>query len=393
MRYTLLIGILLLAGLAWGQVDLVKPLEDNKNDNTLLVGYQFEPVIEMTVTPVENQGASGTCWSYCSSSFLESEMIRTGRKPVDLSEMFTVRKVYEEKAVNYVRMHGSYNFGEGGALPDVVQIYGKYGAVPESVYQGLNYGTDINRHGEMQSMLKAMVDAVVANPNKQLTPVWKEAVSKVLDVYLGEYPSEFEYGGKTYTPTSFAEEVIGLNADDYLQISSFTHQPFYKPFTMMVPDNWAYGLTYNVPLDELTVIIDHALLKGYTVAWATDVSEKYFSWRNGIAYVPEKEFNEMCDEERINMFKGPKPERVITPEMRQEAYDNYTTSDDHGMHIVGLVKDQTGAEWYKVKNSWGENNDYKGFLYVSKNYVRYKSISILLHKDGVPKEIRKKLEI
>ena len=392
MRYTFILVAFMAAGAAWGQVDLIKSMEGNQSENTLK-GYHFEPVVDTKVTPVENQGASGTCWSYCSNSFLESEMIRLGKEPVDLSEMFTVRKVYEEKAENYVRMHGSYSFGQGGALPDVVQIYGKYGAVPESIYQGLNYGTDVNNHSEMESILKGMVDAVVSNPNKQLTPVWKEAIRKVLDVYLGEHPSEFEYEGKTYTPASFAEQVVGLKADDYCQISSFIHQPFYKPFIMLVPDNWAYGTTYNVPLDDLTGIIDHALSEGFTVAWAADVSEKYFSWRNGIAYVPEKEFQDMTDEERINMFKGPHPERAITPEMRQEAYDNYTTSDDHGMHIVGLVKDQTGTEWYKVKNSWGENNEYKGFLYVSKNYVRYKSIAILLHKNGVPKDIRKKLEM
>ena len=392
MRYTLLLPFLLSTAMAAGQVDIVKSQEADPNQQAI-TGFQFQPMIELEVLGVENQGASGTCWSYCSSSFLESEMIRMGKQPVDISEMFTVRKVYEEKAVNYVRMHGAYNFGQGGALPDVVEITGKYGAVPESVYQGLEYGTDINKHDEMEAILKAMVEAVVSNPNKQLTPVWKTAVNKVLDVYLGEHPQEFEYSGKKYTPESFAREVVGLNASDYVQISSFTHHELYKPFIMLVPDNWAYGTTYNVALDDLTPIIDAALQKGFTIAWATDVSEKYFSWKNGIAYVPEKEFTQMSDEEKATMFKGPKPERTITPELRQEAFDNYTTTDDHGMHIIGLVKDQNGKEWYKVKNSWGDNNDYKGFLYVSKNYVRFKSIAILLHKDGVPKEIRKKLDI
>lgn len=382
--------LIAIAGTA--QVDLIKSLEGNQSARAT-EGFQFTSIIDLEATPVENQGASGTCWSYCTSSFLESEMIRMGKEPVDLSEMFTVRKVYEEKAVNYVRMHGTYNFGQGGALPDMVQVLGKYGAVPEAHYQGLNYGSDINKHSEMEMILKGMVDAVVSNPNKQLTPVWKEAVSRVLDVYLGEYPSEFEYQGKKYTPKTFAEQVVGLKADEYVQVSSFLEHPVYKPFIMMVPDNWAYGATYNVQLDDLTSIIDHALKEGYSISWAADVSEKYFSWKNGVAFVPEKELSQMNEEERSTLFKGPKPERVITPDMRQAAYDDYTTTDDHGMHIVGLVKDQAGKEWYKVKNSWGENNDHKGYLYVSKAYVQYKSIAILLHKDGIPKEIRKKLDI
>jgi bleomycin hydrolase len=374
------------------QVDLIKSLEGNKSENAV-EGFQFQPIVDLEVLPVENQGASGTCWSYCSSSFLESEMIRMGKEPVDLSEMFTVRKVYEEKAVNYVRMHGAYNFGQGGALPDVIQMYGKYGAVPEEAYTGLNYGTDVNKHSEMEAMLKAMLDAVVSNPNKQLSPVWKEAIAAVLDAYLGDYPAEFEYKGKKYTPKTFAEQVIGVKADDYVQVSSFQEHPLYKPFIMLVPDNWTFGPTYNVQLAEMTDIIDHALREGYSISWAADVSEKYFSWKNGVAYVPVKEFTEMNDEERMSMFKGPKPERTITPEMRQEAYDNYTTTDDHGMHIVGLVKDQNGKEWYKVKNSWGESNDHKGYLFASKAFVQFKTTAILLHKGGIPKEIRKKLDI
>ncbi|MBK7335324.1 MAG: aminopeptidase [Saprospirales bacterium] len=392
MRSTLLLAFLIPAGMATGQVDLIKSLEGNQSEKAA-EGFLFQPIVNLEALGIENQGASGTCWSYCTSSFLESEMIRQGKQPVDLSEMYTVRKVYEEKAINYVRMHGSYSFGEGGALPDFVQVYGKYGAVPETAYQGLEYGSDINKHGELEAILKGMIEAVVSNPNKQLTPVWKEAVNRVLDVYLGDNPKEFEYQGKKYTPETFAEEVVGLKANDYVQISSFASNELYKPFIMMVPDNWAYGQTYNVQLDDLTDIIDAALQKGFSVAWAADVSEKYFSWKNGVAFVPEKEYAAMTDEERAAMFKGPKPERIITPEIRQEAYDNYTTTDDHGMHIIGLVKDQTGKEWYKVKNSWGESNDHKGYLYVSKNYVRYKSIAILMHKDGVPKDIRKKLDI
>jgi bleomycin hydrolase len=391
-RGILFLLMVLTLGTTYAQVDLINKVKDNQSENAL-EGFQFEPVIDLETTSVKNQGASGTCWSYCSNSFLETEMIRMGKEPVDLAEMFTVRKVYEEKADRYVRMHGHLNFGQGGALPDVVEMYGKYGTVPQEVYAGLNYGTDINRHGEMEAILVGMLDAVIANKNRKLSPVWKQAINEVLNLYLGEYPEEFEYNGKTYTPKSFADEVVGLKADDYVQITSWTHEPFYDEMIMMVPDNWAYGVSHNVPMEDMITIIDHALDKGYSISWAADVSEKYFSWRNGIAYVPEKDYYDMTDQERASMFKGPQPEMKITQEMRQVSYDNYTTTDDHGMQIVGKYKDQNGKEWYRVKNSWGEGNDYEGYLYVTKNYVRYKTIAFLLHKGGIPKEIKGKLSL
>ena len=377
---------------AFAQVDLINKVKDNQSENAK-EGFVWTPVVDVERTDVKNQGASGTCWSYCSNSFLESEMARIGKKPINLAEMYTVRNVYEEKADSYVRMHGHLNFGQGGALPDVINMYGKYGAVPQSAYEGLEYGEAINRHGEMEAILQAMLDAVIENKNKKLTPNWKEAYAAVLDVYLGTFPEKFEYEGKTYTPQSFAKEQVGLNADDYVQITSFTHHDFYEPMMIMVPDNWSYGMSYNVQMDDMITIIDNALKNGYSISWASDVSEKYFSWRNGIAYVPEKDYRKMTAEERDAMFKGPKPERKITQEMRQEAYDNYTTTDDHGMQIVGISKDQNGEEWYLVKNSWGTRNDYEGYLYVSKNFVRYKTLSFLLHKDGIPKDLKKKLSL
>jgi bleomycin hydrolase len=235
------------------------------------------------------------------------------------------------------------------------------------------------------------MDAIIANKNRKLSPAWKDAMAGVLDAYLGEVPKEFEYNGKTYTPQTFASDVVGINADDYIQITSWNHQPFYKPMVIMVPDNWNYGLSYNVQMDDMIEILDHALENGYTVSWAGDVSEKYFSWKNGIAYVPAKDIRKMTSEEQASLFKGPKPEMEITQEMRQEGYDNYTTTDDHGMQFVGISKDQNGKEWYLVKNSWGESNDYGGYLYISKNYVRLKTMSFLLHKDGVPAGLQKKI--
>ncbi|MCB9299043.1 MAG: aminopeptidase [Lewinellaceae bacterium] len=389
----ILMGLAMMLGTAgFTQVDLINKVKDNQSENAK-EGFQWETVVDVERMAVENQGASGTCWSYSSNSFLESEMARQGREPVDLSEMFIVRTTYEDKADRYVRMHGNLTFGQGGALPDVVDMYRKYGMVPESVYAGLNYGTDYNQHSEMEAILKGILDAVVANKNKQLTPVWKQAYSSVLDAYLGDYPKEFQYMGKTYTPKTFANEVVGLNADDYVQLTSWSHHPLYKPCVLLVPDNWAYGLYYNVQMNDMISIIDNALRKGYSVAWAADVSEKYFSWKNGVAYVPEKDYYKMTAEEREAMFNGPKPEMEITPDIRQQGYDNYTTTDDHGMHIVGIAKDQNGKEWYLVKNSWGAGNDYEGYLYVSKNYVRYKTLSLLLHKDGIPANIRKELGV
>lgn len=377
---------------AQAQVDLINKVKSNQSENAK-AGFQFETIIDLEANPVKNQGASGTCWSYCSNSFIESEMARMEKEPVDIAEMFTVRKVYEEKAEKYVRMHGQYNFGQGGALPDALQMLQKYGTLPASLYEGLNYGTSINRHGEMEAILKGMLDAVIANKNKQLSPAWKEAYNKVLDVYLGAIPEEFEYMGKTFTPKSFADTYVGIDANDYVQVSSFSHQPYYEPFVMMVPDNWAYGQTYNVHMEDMINIIDHALAEGYSISWATDVSEKYFSWKNGIAFVPTKPFKQMSAEEKATLFAGPQPEMDITPEIRQAAYDNYTTTDDHGMQIVGKAKDQDGKEWYIVKNSWGTKNDYEGYLYVSKNYVRYKTIALLLHKNAIPAGIKGKLDL
>ncbi|MCI4650171.1 C1 family peptidase [Phaeodactylibacter sp.] len=382
----------LLALPAGAQVDLINKVKNNQSENAK-AGFQWTPVVDLERTSVKNQGASGTCWSYSSNSFLESEMIRMGKEPVDLAEMFTVRNTYEEKADRYVRLHGNLNFGQGGALPDVIDMYGKYGAVPQSAYAGLNYGYDYNRHGEMEAILKGMLDAVIANKNKRLSPAWKEAYNKVLDVYLGEHPESFEYMGKTYTPKSFAKEVVGVEANDYVQVTSWTHHPLYEKCVILVPDNWTYGESYNVAMEDMITIIDHALENGYSISWAADVSEKYFSWKNGIAFVPEQDYADMSAEEREQLFNGPKPEAAITVEMRQEAYDNYTTTDDHGMQIVGISKDQNGKEWYLVKNSWGTGNDYEGYLYVSKNYVRFKTLSFLLHKEGIPASLRKKLSM
>lgn len=353
-------------------------------------GFEFKEVVNIETTNVKNQGASGTCWSYSANSFLETEMIRKGKDPVDLAEMFFVKKVYMDKGERYVRMHGSLKFGQGGALPDVFEMYKKYGAVPQEAFSGLNYGTDLNRHGELSSMLKAMLDAVIKNKNKKLTPVWKQAYESVLDVYLGDNEDHFNYNGKSYTPQTFAKEVVGLDGNDYVQFTSFTHQPYYENMIILVPDNWNYGNTMNVQMNDMVEIVDHSLKNGYSVALATDVSEKYFSWKKGMGYVPTKEFRKMEDEEKETMFSYPITEAKITIERRQMEYDNYQTTDDHAMHIVGISKDQDGKEWYLVKNSWDTKNAYNGYLYISKAFFTLKTTAFMINKNALSSKMKNK---
>ena len=374
------------------QDNLVNSLKTNQSANSK-EGFNFTTVINLANTSVKNQGSSGTCWSYSTNSFLESEMIREGKQPVDLSEIYSARCAYVEKGINYVRMHGAVSLGDGGEPHDVINMFRKYGAVPQINYSGLNNCTTTNKFNEMSTIMEAILKAVVSNPNGELTPNWVQAYTGAIDAYLGKVPETFDYKGKTYTPQTFAKEVVGINPDDYIELSSETDQPLYKKYTLMVPDNWDYNQVYNVQLHEMTDIIDYALKNGYTVEWSTDVSEKSFSWKNGVAYVPEKKYNDMTEDERKAMFNGPKAELQITPEVRQQAYDNYGTTDDHGMHIVGLAKDQTGKEYYIVKNSWGASNDYKGYLYVTKAFVQYKTTALMLNKNGLPKEIRQKIGV
>jgi len=368
-------------------------------------GYKFEKIYDIEVTSVKDQARSGTCWSFAGLSFLEAEMMRMGKSPVDLSEMFIVRHCYSDKAVKYVRLHGSLNFGPGGAFHDVLYVLKKYGAVPESVYNGLEYGENEHTHGELDATLKSYVDAIIKNPNRKLSTSWHEGFNGILDAYLGKLPENFTFNGKKFTPKSFAKEVVGLNPNDYVQITSFTHHPFYSQFIIEIPDNWLWGSVYNVTLDEMMTIITEAVKNGYTVGWASDVSEKGFSYKNGVAVVPETDIAEMAGsererwealtpaerEKRLYSFEEPLKEKTITQEMRQEAFDNYQTTDDHGMHITGMAKDQNGIIYFKVKNSWDTNNIYEGYLYASESFMKYKTLSIMVHKDAIPKDIRKKL--
>jgi len=354
--------------------------------------YKFIKVASLDALPVENQSISGTCWSFSALSFMESEMLRMGKEGINLSEMFVVNHAYEDKAKKYIRMHGTINFGGGGAFHDIPYVIRNYGIVPEEVYSGINYGATYHDHREMDKMLKAMVDVVVSNPGKKLSPVWEDAIQSVINDYLGTIPKEFTYQGKKYTPKSFAKST-GLDMDNYLELSSYTHHPFFSWFILEVPDNWMWGEVFNVPLDDLIRTIDHALENGYTVAWAADVSEKGFSYRNGLAIVPEDPATlDTKDETTPNAFLEPVPEKEITQEMRQEAFDNYETTDDHGMQITGLYRDANGKKFYLVKNSWGTSNFDQGYFFASEAYVRYKTMDIMIHRDALPKDLRKKIK-
>lgn len=352
--------------------------------------YVFTDVIHLGCTSVKQQGASNTCWSYTGNSFLESEMIRMGKEPVEISQVYTARQAYVDRAHNFVRLHGGLTMGEGGQLHDVLNVFRKYGAMPGAAYTGLRGRQTYNDFKKMTPMLNAMLKVLIKS--RPLTPNWEQAYRATLDAHLGEVPQQFDFKGKTYTARSFADQVIGIDPDDYIGFASVTDQPYYKPFVLMVPDNWSFDRFYNVPMQDLTEIIDRALQQGFTIAWTTDVSEKGFSWPYGIAYVPEKPFESMSGEEKKAMFVKPMPERKVTPEERQKAFDNWETTDDHAMHIVGLAKDQHGKEYYLVKNSWGKANDFKGYMYVTKEFVSYKTITLMLHKAALDPTLASKLK-
>ncbi|UTW64304.1 aminopeptidase [bacterium SCSIO 12741] len=381
-QYLLLSGLVLLSYCGHSQDE-----RRNKEEG----GFIFSDIKEQEATEVKNQYRSGTCWSFGGSSFLESELIRMGKDPVNLSEMFIVRHAYSMKAEEYVRMHGYFQFGPGGQFHDLIRIIEKNGLVPESAYGGqpIYYGKPV--HEEMDAMAKAMVEVVVKNPNKRLSDHWRSAYEGMLDSYLGEFPEEFEFKGQSYTPQSYAES-LGVNWGDYVEITSFSHQPFYESFVLKIPDNWMLESYYNLPLDDLMEVMKNAVDQGYTVAWDADVSERTFSFKNGVAFMPDVEYGQMSRERRDTLFNAPGPELEVTQENRQKMYDNYLTTDDHLMHITGSCKDQNGTGYFIVKNSWGDDrNDCGGYLYASEAYFKAKTVAILIHKDAIPAKIKKKL--
>lgn len=356
--------------------------ETPKEEKKEVKGYGFEIKTKIPHTNVKSQDKTGTCWCFAGSSFLESELIRQSKGEHNLSEMFVVKNVYKDKAMNYVLRSGKANFGQGALAHDFINAVGKHGMIPEKFFSGLSDGAARHDHGEMEVILKGMLDGLIKQ--KQLSKKWDDAYAKILDVYIGENPTEFEYNMKKHTPLSFAQS-MDFNADDYVSLTSYTHHPFYKNFVLEIPDNNSNGSFFNVPIDELVAAIDHAVDNGYSVAWDGDVSEKGFSAANGIAVLP-------ADPNRRDVYKNPGPEMVVSQEMRQETFRSYETTDDHLMHLTGVATDKNGNKYYVIKNSWGEIGPYKGYLHMSEAYVRLKTVAILLHKDALPESLKKRIK-
>ena len=357
--------------------------------------FQFTVMDEIPSSPVKDQQHTGTCWSFATTSFVETELIRLGQPVFDISEMYFVRCAYEEKAQNYVRFHGANNFGQGGQAHDVMNAIRKYGMVTEDEYPGLNYGSVVHAHAELEAVLKAFLEAVISNPNKRLTTAWLPAFRGILDAYLGVVPDR----GKS----SLA--AVKFNPNDYIELTSFNHHPFYQKILLEIPDNWSHDLYYNLPLDELMQVVKHALSNGYSVCWDGDVSEKSFAYRKGVALLPVTRIEEISgsDKERwigiaekdfakrMANFESPVPEVAVNQENRQLNFDNLTSTDDHLMHLTGMATDQNGTLYFLTKNSWGTEGIYNGYLYMSESYVRMKTIAVMVHRDAIPVGVREKL--
>lgn len=356
-------------------------------------GYVFVIDKQVPATSVKDQAASGTCWSFGGTAFLESELLRKGKGEFDLSEMWVSRNSYFDKAVKYARMHGNNNLSGGGALGDIFNVIERYGMVPEEVYTGLNYGTKEHRHGEIDATIKAYMDAVIANPNRQLSTAWQAGLNGILDAYYGPRPEKFTYKGVEYTPRTFAD-MLGIRSEDYTSITSFTNYPMGKMVVLEIPDNWDWNQSLNMPLEQMNSLMLKALDNGMSVYWSADVSEKGFSANKGIAVLPAIEVKYMGDSEKAKwseltaqekdaaskkFLEGPVKEVEVTEQSRQAEFDNYQTTDDHCMQITGLAHDQNGTKYYLVKNSWGESvGPYKGYLYASENFVKAKTTCIII---------------
>ena len=353
--------------------------------------FDFTVEQEITCTPIRSQDRTGTCWCFAGTSFIESELIRRSEGTLDLSEMFVVKNVYRDKALNYVLRHGKTNFGQGALAHDYLNAVGKYGVVPEEVFTGKTDGESAHDHGEMEAMVKAMLDATIKR--RTISPRWQTATQGVLDVYLGEAPEKFQHEGRSYTPKEFAK-FLEFNADDYISFTSYTHHPFHRPFVLEIPDNFSNGSFSNVPVDDLIQIIDGALDQGYSLMWDGDVSEAGFSAKKGMAILPvekkEDEADDKDDEkEKEIVFDSPVEQMKVTQELRQKRFLSYATTDDHLMHLVGRVVDQNGTRYYMIKNSWGEIGVNKGYLYMSEAYVRLHTLAITLNKECVENQYLK----
>ena len=401
--FALALGLMAVSGVMASDVD-AKPKKQEQQPE----GIQFTVVKENPITSIKNQNRAGTCWCYSSLAFIESELLRMGKGEYDFSEMFLVHNTYLDRADKAVRTHGDVSFAQGGSFYDVIYGMEAFGLIPEAEMRpGVMYGMTLSNHNELTAVSDAVVAAIAKGRlrNLQSSPdgemLWKKAIEAIHDIYLGERPEKFTYNGVEYTPKSFYES-LGLNASDYVSLTSYTHHPFYTSFALEIPDNWRWAQSYNLPNDELMEVFDYAIMNGYTIAWGSDVSEDGFT-REGTAILPdvEKAATELDGSDMAKWLKMTEAERKSKPmaveqkwvsqQERQLAYDNRETTDDHGMQIYGIAKDQKGTEYYIVKNSWGEAGTYKGLWYASKAFVRYKTMNIIVHKDAIPAQIREKL--
>lgn len=366
-------------------------------------GYEFKMIKELKTTPVKNQSRTSTCWSFALTSFVETEAIRKGKGVHELSPMFTVYNAYHYKANRYIRLkrYDIANFPPGGALNDVPDMLKIYGAIPNSVYNGLQYGSDTHNHSELARVLSAYLESVSTKRSwddqsksykevSYVSPMWEKGFRALLGTWLGTPPDSFEYQGKIYTPKSFAK-FLDFNPDDYILLTSFNHFPFYTDFVLEVPDNWSQAKAMNIPLADLRSIIKNSIEKGYTVAWASDMGDKFTGRQNNVWTLPKEDVSKMDKEEKKAFLNAPVEQRLVTQEFRQAGYDSFITTDDHAMLITGMATDQMDNLYYYVKNSWGTNGKYRGYEYVSESFVLYKTLSIYVHKDVIPKQIMKKI--
>jgi len=381
---------------------------EEKKDSAASNKPVFTIIKEIPVTSMKDQNRSGTCWDYSTLSYFEAEILKATGKKYDLCESFVANKTYMERAIQVVRYHGDCQFAQGGSAEDVLATLKNHGICPEEAmpFPGSLYGDSLNNFNEFFSLLEPYVAAISKSTAKKISNQWKVGLQGILDAYLGECPTEFVYEGKKYTPKSFMQS-LGINLDDYVSITSYTHHPFYTGFAVEVQDNWRFPLSYNLPMDEMMKVIDSAIEKGYTIAWGGDVSEDGFT-RQGLAYAVDGKATQSLrgsDMARWLKLASTKkrdiidslgvnvPEITPTQEMRQERFDNWELTDDHGMHIFGLAKDQNGKEYYMVKNSWGETGEYKGVWYMTKAFIAANTMDFLVNKNAIPKDIRKKLGI
>lgn len=400
-KIVLLLSATLLSSLLFAQES------KNSNDD----GYKFTIIKELPVTPVKNQAKAGTCWDYSGTAFIEAELLRMGKGVYDFSEMFNAYNDYLDRAMAAIRTHGDISFSQGGCFGDLLHVMDNYGLVPEECMRpGVMYRDSLSNHSELSAMTNPMVKAAATSASLQSDSSYQllalKAIKSVHDVYLGVPPAEFSYNGKKYTPKSFYQST-GLNADDYIQVTAFLHQPLYKTFAVESPDNWRHDPSYNVTLDELLAITDYAIEHGFPVGWDSDVSEQGFRMgsKQGFCVLPATEISSLEGSDMAHWTgmkakdiqdqaaSRPTPQRWVSPEERQLGWDNHETNDDHLMLIYGTAKDQLGNEYYMVKNSWGDYNVYHGMFFCSKAFFRYKTITIMIHKDALSKEMKKKLNI